>query len=309
MPKTSPTAARPAVIITGPTSGIGLHTALALAKRGPVVLVARDRRKLADLKARIERRGGQATAVVCDLSDIASVKRAAAEILALNLPIRGLLNNAGVRETTPSKTARGWDLGFATNHLGPFALIEALAPRLPDGANVVNVVSAVENPDRQPAKSAGFRGGRYISAEASARGDWKAGGSAKPGYDAYATSKQALLAATLALAREDPRLRYAAVEPGLTPETGLGGRRPGPVAKLVVPVLVRGLMPFLKFLSTPQRAARVLTAIVTDPHGETGVYYDEGGRPMRGSPLVHDPAFQDRVFAETRALLAASPSP
>jgi NAD(P)-dependent dehydrogenase (short-subunit alcohol dehydrogenase family) len=66
----------------------------------------------------------------------------------------------------PTKNARGWDMSYATNHLGPFVLTEALMPHLPDGANVV---SAVEDPERKPAVSAGFRGGRYVSAEASAR--------------------------------------------------------------------------------------------------------------------------------------------
>ena len=50
---------------------------------------------------------------------------------------------------------------FATNHLGPFVLTGSLMPHLPDGANVVFVASGVEDPDRKPAKVAGFRGGRY----------------------------------------------------------------------------------------------------------------------------------------------------
>jgi NAD(P)-dependent dehydrogenase (short-subunit alcohol dehydrogenase family) len=43
------------------------------------------------------------------------------------------------------------------------------------------------------AKMADFRGGRYISAEASARGEWESGRSKMPGADAYATSKQCTL--------------------------------------------------------------------------------------------------------------------
>jgi hypothetical protein len=39
------------------------------------------------------------------------------------------------------------------------------------------------------------------------------------------------------------------------------------------------------------------------PPVRSGVYYDEGGRPMLGSALVRDPVFTDRVVAETRALL------
>jgi NAD(P)-dependent dehydrogenase (short-subunit alcohol dehydrogenase family) len=120
-----------------------------------------------------------------------------------------------------AKSAQGWDLTFATNHLGPFALTEALIPHLPDGANVVFIASAVEDPGRKPVKVLGMKGGRYISAEASARGEWKQGGSKLPGADAYATSKQCVLAAAMAFARETPRLHFNAIEPGITPGTGL----------------------------------------------------------------------------------------
>jgi NAD(P)-dependent dehydrogenase (short-subunit alcohol dehydrogenase family) len=110
-----------------------------------------------------------------------------------------------------TKTAQGWDTTFATNHLGPFVLTEALISHLPDRANIVFVASGVEDPERKPAVAAGFRGGRYISAEASARGEWKPGGSTMPGADAYATSKQCILAAAMELARENPRLRAARI--------------------------------------------------------------------------------------------------
>ncbi|HEX4197441.1 MAG TPA: SDR family NAD(P)-dependent oxidoreductase [Caulobacteraceae bacterium] len=307
MPNPPSSSPAKAWIVTGPTSGIGRRAALELARHGQVVLVGRDRGRLDEVRKLIERRGQRAIAVVCDLADMASVQRAAAEIVGLDLPIAGLLNNAGLRQVRPTRTARGWDVTFATNHLGPFALTEALAPHLADGTNVVFVVSAVEDPERQPAKAAGFRGGRYISAEAGARGEWRAGGSTHPGYDAYATSKQALLAAALAFARETPRLRFNAVEPGVTPATGLA-RDAGPavrfLAAYVIPPLVPLFMPFMSFLSTPRRAGRVLARILTDGSGATGVYYGESGKPMLGSPLVRDPEFQDRVVAETRALLS-----
>jgi NAD(P)-dependent dehydrogenase (short-subunit alcohol dehydrogenase family) len=300
-----------AYIITGPTSGIGRATAIELAKHGTVVLVGRDRGKLDVVQKTIERKGQHAVSVVCDLSDLASVRRAAVEIIALDLPIAGLLNNAGIRQSrAATKNVLGWDMTFATNHLGPFALTEALVPHLPDGANVVFVASAVENPERQPAKAFGFRGSRYISAEASARAQWEPGGSQKPGFDAYATSKQASLAAAMAFARETPRLHFNTVEPGLTLTTGLG--HAGGVSRLlqafVFPLLVPLLMPFVKVLSTPEQAARVITKILTDTSGQTGVYYDESGHPMLGSALVRDPKFQNRVVAETRHLLAEVPA-
>jgi NAD(P)-dependent dehydrogenase (short-subunit alcohol dehydrogenase family) len=301
-----------AYIITGPTSGIGRRTAFELAKHGAVVLVGRDREKLREVQKMVEQKGQHAVSVVCDLSDLASVRRAATEIVALHLPIAGLLNNAGIMQMRPTKNALGWDMTFATNHLGSFALTEALAPHLADGAHVLFVASAVEDPERKPAVSAGFRGGRYISAQASARGEWKPGGSAKPGFDAYATSKQCILAAAMAFAREAPRLSFNAVEPGFNPTTGLGGSDVGTSVRFlqayIIPLLVPLLMPFMKILSTPSRSARVITKILIDASGQTGVYYDERGQPMQGSALVCDSTFQNRVVAETRELLSTVPS-
>ncbi len=143
---TNNTTDRKAYIITGPTSGIGLATAFEVTKHGTVVLVGRDREKLSKLQKALEQKGGRAVSVVCDLSDIASVRRAAAEIVALRLPIAGLLNNAGIMQMrVATKNALGWDMTFATNHLGPFALTEALVPYLPDGTNVVFIASAVDS--------------------------------------------------------------------------------------------------------------------------------------------------------------------
>jgi len=143
-------------IITGPTSGIGRLTALELAKHGTVVLVGRDRSRLDEVQKTIEQRGQHAVSVACDLSDLASVQRAAAEIVALNLSIVGLLNNAGIFPMRETKNALGWDMAFATNHLGPFALTEALAPHLPDGANVSSSVQASKIPSESPPRPLGF---------------------------------------------------------------------------------------------------------------------------------------------------------
>jgi len=294
-------------IITGPTSGIGYRTALELAKHGTVILVGRSASKLDAVRTEIESMGGHAVTVVADLSDIMSARSAAAQIAALDLPIGGLLNNAGIFPSRPSTTAQGWDNAFATNHLGPFALTEALLPTLPDGAKVAFIVSAVEDPERKIAVQAGFRGGRYISAEASARGQWLSpGGSKVPGGDAYATTKQSPLATALAFARDYPRLRFNAIEPGVNPGSNLGrDMHPALVAVSKVLAPVMQLMPHY---TTPKRAAKVITRILTSDATETGVYFDENGDPMKGSKQVQDPAFQDRVVAETRALLATLPA-
>ncbi|HEY3337634.1 MAG TPA: SDR family NAD(P)-dependent oxidoreductase [Propionicimonas sp.] len=294
-------------IITGPTSGIGYRTALELAHHGTVVLVGRSPKKLDGVRNEIESTGGHAATVVADLGDITSVRRAADEITALHLPIAGLLNNAGIFPSRPRKSAQGWDIAFATNHLGPFALTEALIPNLPDGAHVVFIVSAVEDPDRRIAVQAGFRGSRYISAEASAAGEWLTpGGSAIPGMDAYATSKQGPLATALAFSREYPRLRFSAIEPGVNPGSNLG--RDMNIVLRGLGMLMAPVLQLMPHYTTPKKAAKVIVRILTSQTPQTGTYFDEDGNPMRGSAQVHDPAFQDRVVAETRALLSTVPA-
>jgi hypothetical protein len=48
----------------------------------------------------------------------------------------------------------------------------------------------------------------------------------------------------------------------------------------------------------------MITKLLLNESGATGIYYDEKGQPMLGSAQVRDPEFQDRVAAETRALLS-----
>jgi hypothetical protein len=104
-------------------------------------------------------------------------------------------------------------------------------------------------------------------------------------------------------ARENPRLHINAVEPGFTPNTGLG-RDANAFLRFLANCILPLFAPFVKYWSTPKRAARVITKILIDESDQTGVYYDDGGDPMLGSKLVRDPKFTSRVVAETRALLS-----
>jgi len=293
-----------AYIITGPTSGIGYETALELAKYGTVILIGRNREKLEQVQKTIKGNGQNALFIVCDISDIVSVKRAARQIVELNLTIGGLLNNAGIMPQKATKSVQGWDMTFATNYLGAFALTEDLVSNLPDGANVVFIGSAIEDPERKPAKLMGMKGGRYISAEASVRGEWRAGGAKMPGIDAYATSKQCILAAAMVFARENPRLHFNVVEPGITRGTNLGGESTNAFVRFLFGHLMSIIPPFSTYSSTPKKSAKVITKVLTAESGRTGVYFDEKGQPMLGSELARDPKFQDVVVAETRALLS-----
>ncbi|GAA0942289.1 SDR family NAD(P)-dependent oxidoreductase [Kribbella koreensis] len=289
-------------VVTGPTSGFGRATAFELARHGHVVLVGRSPEKLAAVKAGIEQRSGTATTIVADFADVVSARRAAAQVASLDLPIRGVLNNAGIMLSKPAVSAQGWELSFATNHLGPLAFTDALIPSLPDGTNVVFIASACEDPERVPAVRSGFRGGRYISAEAAAHSQYVPGGSKRPGMDAYATSKQGNLATVFSLARQHPRLRFRAIEPGVNPGSNLGSDVPA-----AVHLLAKSLAPALSLLphfTTSKRAGRVISRILADPSEATSVYYDENGKPMSASKQVSDPAFSDRYVQESRDLLA-----
>jgi NAD(P)-dependent dehydrogenase (short-subunit alcohol dehydrogenase family) len=297
------TSTAPAWVITGPTSGIGHETALELAEHGTVVLVGRRRDKLATVEAEITARGGSATSVVADFSDIDSARRAASDVAALGLPIRGVLNNAGIMLSKPATNANGWELAFATNVLGPLAFTDALLPSLADGTNVVFITSAVEDPERTLAVRAGFRGSRFTTAAAAAHGEYLAGGSTRAGMDGYATSKQGSLAAVFAMSRETPRLRFRAIEPGVNPGSGLGSD-----TSAAVHAIARILSPLLALIphfTTSKRAAKVITRILTDTSDATGAYYDENGHPMSGSKQVSDPAFADRYVAESRELISS----
>jgi NAD(P)-dependent dehydrogenase (short-subunit alcohol dehydrogenase family) len=131
-------------IVTGGASGIGVETARALASAGAdVVLAVRDTaagdRTAGDLRATT---GRDVHVARLDLADRDSIAAFAAGWTG---PLHILVNNAGVMAVQePETSPEGWDLQFATNHLGHFALATRLHPALAaaDGARVVSVSSA-----------------------------------------------------------------------------------------------------------------------------------------------------------------------
>lgn len=137
------------VLVTGATSGIGEVTATALASMGAhVVLLARSAAKAAATQQKIKAAAGheQVDVLLADLADLDQVRRAAAEFNARYPRLDVLVNNAGLilgagHQLSPD----GYELGLATNHLGPFLLTSLLFDKLraSPAARVVNVASAV----------------------------------------------------------------------------------------------------------------------------------------------------------------------
>ena len=104
-------------LITGATSGIGLSAATELARRNAhVVITARNADKARDAIKKIG--PGLVDYILLDLTDLESVKRAAARV---DRAFDVVVLNAGVMATPFTKTVDGFELQMGTNHLGHFA--------------------------------------------------------------------------------------------------------------------------------------------------------------------------------------------
>ena len=121
------------VWITGGSSGLGLETAMGVARLGARVrLVVRDPARGAEAKRRIEQATGAEDVRVelCDVASLASVRALATRVTAGDDPVHVLVHNAGVLQHERRETADGIELTFATNVLGPFLLTTLLLGRL-----------------------------------------------------------------------------------------------------------------------------------------------------------------------------------
>ncbi len=132
------------VIVTGGASGIGIETARALAGAGAEVTLAvrnaeAGEATLADIVGTTGNK--QLHVARLDLADQSSVR---AFVEAWEGPLDILVNNAGVMASPLMRTPEGWEMQFATNHLGHFALATGLHDALAaaGGARIVSVSSS-----------------------------------------------------------------------------------------------------------------------------------------------------------------------
>lgn len=132
-------------IVTGSSSGIGVETARALATAGAeVTLAVRDTEAGAKTAAEIVATTGNTAVHVAEL-DLADPRSVAAFVAGWSGPLDLLVNNAGVMAVPDLRLTReGWELQFATNHLGHFALALGLHDSLAAAplARIVSLSSA-----------------------------------------------------------------------------------------------------------------------------------------------------------------------
>lgn len=135
------------VLITGASAGIGKAAARELASRGALVTLAgRSAEKTQRIVGEINNNGGSAGFLQIDLSSPDSVRTAGREFLARGESLHVLINNAGVGGTK-GVTPEGFEIAFATNHLGHHLLTRWLEPLLIDSApaRLVIVSSSVHH--------------------------------------------------------------------------------------------------------------------------------------------------------------------
>jgi retinol dehydrogenase 12 len=269
-------------LVTGANAGIGYATAEELARSGGRVY----------LGARSEAKGEQAVAAIraatgsdrvrllsLDLSDLASVQRAADTVLERGEPLHVLVNNAGVGGAR-GRTADGFEIHFGVNHLGHFALTQALLPLLTASApaRVVNVASDAH----YQAKGINFDGLRSRTKGIT-------------GLPEYAVSKlcNVLHAAELGRRLAGTGVTAYSLHPGVV-ASQIWRRIPWPARQIVT-----------RRMLTIEQGARTSLYCATSPEvaGETGLYYDNCRRTEPSRVATPELAAQLWEYSE-RALLA-----
>jgi NAD(P)-dependent dehydrogenase (short-subunit alcohol dehydrogenase family) len=271
-----------AIVVTGATGAIGGATATALVRHGQrVVLVARDERRLADARRALVS-GPDADRVrtaPCDLARPDSVRAAAAAIRSENPSLAGLVHCAAVFVRARRETPEGFELMFATNHLGPFLLTRELLPALCAGAP--SRVIAVSAPSTTPMDFADLQSSREFSP-----------------LRAFGATKTANLLFAYELARrsDGTDVTSNAFFPGVVR------------SKLMreAPAIVRGFAGLAG--KGPEPAGTALAWLALDPslEGVTGTFYklrkaSESGRYSR------DPTVQRELWETTETLLSRQP--
>ncbi|MFT7403576.1 SDR family oxidoreductase [Zhongshania sp.] len=130
------------IVITGINSGIGHETMRVLALRGAHIIACA--RSMEKAQKACDSVIGKTTPVVCELSDMASVKNCAETIQALKIPIDVIICNAGIMALPTPQVKDGLELQFLTNHMGHFLLVYSLQEQLKsaDKARIVMLSSA-----------------------------------------------------------------------------------------------------------------------------------------------------------------------
>jgi len=260
-------------VITGTTHGIGRVTSRGLAIAGrTVVMLCRDVQAGNVVRDEITEQvpGATVHVVHCDLASLVSVRNSADVVRRTFGPIGLLINNAGMVSSRHRMSEDGFELTFATNHLGPFLLTALLSDRLNETARVINVASRAH-----------YRGRIDFGRITDPRARYS-------GVAAYAQSKLANVLHTFALARRLSGTRVCA-----------NCLHPGVVATNLLPWWLRVVKPLIsRVIFNSERGARtsLYLALSDEVAGISGRYFDENQVPRAAAPLANDVQLQESLW-------------
>ncbi len=245
-------------LVTGSTNGLGLEIAKELAKNNEdkVVMAVRN----TDKGMEVARNLGENVQVrKLDLSCLAQVN---AFIQNWDIPLDGLINNAGVQHVNGTQfTPDGYEETIAVNHLAAFMLTMGLMPWL-SGGRVLFIGSGTHNPNHTMARLSGFRGAKYSSLEDLLQGKSVAGESRQANLDRYATSKLLNTISAVELSRRTKAFSSYVLDPGMMPGTGLA-RHHNALVRLLWKTLLPVAGRILPDTSTPSNSAKTAAWLMT----------------------------------------------
>ncbi len=267
------------ILITGSTDGIGKLAAIKLAKDGNAIYAhGRNEDKLKAVIAEIKEASNNENikGFVADFSDVAAVKKMAAQVQQDCSHLDVLINNAGVFKSPIHQTEGGYDIRLVVNYLAPYLLTKELLPLLQKATTprLINLSSAAQAAVSLEA----LKGNRQLGAQ-----------------EAYAQSKLALTMWSFHLAKLYPNITITAVNPGSLLNTNMVREAYG------------------RFWSEADKGGNILydLALSEEYEGVTGKYFDNDKGQVKGAfgdahSDAYDSVLIEQLISVTEAVLSSS---